>query len=74
MKGFVSSRLHPFANLALLLLITVATLCIAGFFTMVFNKLLFGVGMQELGNVAQNPRTTPTAGVCSCFPRALRCW
>ncbi|UPL49176.1 CPBP family intramembrane glutamic endopeptidase [Hymenobacter sublimis] len=59
MKGFVSSRLHPFANLALLLLITVATLCIAGFFTMVFNKLLFGVGMQELGNVAQNPQDHP---------------
>ncbi|WP_167852098.1 CPBP family intramembrane glutamic endopeptidase [Hymenobacter elongatus] len=59
MKGFVSSRLHPFWNLLLLLGIALATFCIAGFFATVFSNLFFGIGLRELGNVTQNPQGYP---------------
>jgi membrane protease YdiL (CAAX protease family) len=59
MKGFVSSRLHPFVNLLLLLGLAVATFCIAGFFATVFSNLFFGIGLKEMGNVTQNPQGYP---------------
>ncbi|MBX0292520.1 CPBP family intramembrane metalloprotease [Hymenobacter sp. HSC-4F20] len=55
MKGFVSSRLHPLANLGLLVVLLLAAFCITSFLVMVFNYLFFGVGMQEMGNVTQRP-------------------
>lgn len=59
MKGFVSSKLHPLANLALLLLLSFVAFCIISFLVMVLNNLFFGVGMQELGNVTQRPADYP---------------
>ncbi|RPD46124.1 CPBP family intramembrane metalloprotease [Hymenobacter sediminis] len=59
MKGFVSSRLHPLANLGLLLVLLLACFCITSFLVMVFNYLFFGVGMQEMGNVTQHPADYP---------------
>ncbi|PJJ48444.1 CPBP family intramembrane glutamic endopeptidase [Hymenobacter chitinivorans] len=59
MKGFVSSRLHPFANLLLLVGLALATLCIAGFVTVVCSYLFFGVGLLEVGNVTQHPQSHP---------------
>ncbi|MCB2409157.1 CPBP family intramembrane glutamic endopeptidase [Hymenobacter lucidus] len=59
MKGFVSSRLHPFVNLLLLLVLALATFCVAGFLTAVFSNLFFGIGLKEMGNVAQNPQAYP---------------
>jgi hypothetical protein len=57
MKGFVSSRLHPFANLLLLVGLMLLAFCIAGFLMAVFSNLLFGVGLLEIGNVTSKPDT-----------------
>ena len=59
MKGFVSSRLHPAANLALLMVLLLAALCVAGFFTMALSQIFFGIGFQELGNVNRHPQDYP---------------
>ncbi|MCA8832868.1 CPBP family intramembrane glutamic endopeptidase [Hymenobacter pini] len=59
MKGFVSSRLHPIANLGLLAVLLLATFCVASFLVMVCNYLFFGVGMQDLGNITQRPADYP---------------
>jgi uncharacterized protein len=59
MKGFVSSKLHPLTNIGLLLLLALATFCVASFLVMVLNFLFFGVGMQDMGNVTQRPADYP---------------
>ncbi|MDU0369909.1 CPBP family intramembrane glutamic endopeptidase [Hymenobacter endophyticus] len=59
MKGFVSSRLHPFANLGLLMVLLLAAFCVASLLVMVLNYLFFGVGMQDMGNVTQRPADYP---------------
>ncbi len=55
MKGFVSSRLHPLANLALLLLLLVATFSLSMLLIAIASNLLYGVGLLGLGNVQQQP-------------------
>ncbi|MBC8083471.1 MAG: CPBP family intramembrane metalloprotease, partial [Hymenobacter sp.] len=55
MKGFVSSRLHPFANLLLLLALMLLAVCVAGFLMAVCSNLLYGVGLLEIGNVTNQP-------------------
>ena len=57
MKGFVSSRLHPFANLLLLVGLMLLAACVAGFLMAVLSNLLFGVGLLEIGNVTNKPDT-----------------
>ncbi|UOG74728.1 CPBP family intramembrane metalloprotease [Hymenobacter tibetensis] len=59
MKGFVSSRLHPFANLLLLVGLMLLAVCVAGFLMAVLSNLLFGVGLLEIGNVTNMPDTYP---------------
>ena len=59
MKGFVSSRLHPAANLLLLVGLMLVAFCIAGFLMTVFNYLLFGVGLREIGDVTKEPSGHP---------------
>ncbi|WBA41274.1 CPBP family intramembrane glutamic endopeptidase [Hymenobacter canadensis] len=59
MKGFVSSRLHPAANLLLLVGLMLLAFCVAGFFMAVFSNLFFGVGLREIGNVTQEPSGHP---------------
>ncbi|RFP64839.1 CPBP family intramembrane metalloprotease [Hymenobacter lapidiphilus] len=55
MKGFVSSRLHPLANLALLLVLLIATACLSMLLIAITSNLLYGVGLTALGNVQQQP-------------------
>lgn len=55
MKGFVSSRLHPFANLLLLVGLLLLSFCVAGFVMAVLSNLFFGVGLLEIGNVTNKP-------------------
>lgn len=55
MKGFVSSRLHPLANLALLLVLLLATACLSMLLIAIASNLLYGVGLTALGNVQQQP-------------------
>ncbi|WP_167856996.1 CPBP family intramembrane glutamic endopeptidase [Hymenobacter aquaticus] len=53
--------MHPVANLLLLLVLALATFCVAGFLTAVFSNLFFGVGLVEMSSVAQNPQGYPQA-------------
>ena len=59
MKGFVSSRLHPFVNLLLLVGLMLLALCLAGFVMAVLSNLFFGVGLLEIGNVTKDPSANP---------------
>ncbi|MBC6700547.1 CPBP family intramembrane glutamic endopeptidase [Hymenobacter puniceus] len=55
----MSSRLHPAANLLLLLGLMLVAFCIAGFLMTALSMLFFGVGMREIGNVTQEPSGHP---------------
>lgn len=55
MKGFVSSRLHPLLTILLLVGLMSAAFCVAMFLVVVLAKLLFGLGVQEVGSITQNP-------------------
>ncbi len=59
MKGFVSSRLHPFANLLLLVGLLLLAMCVAGFLMGALSNLFFGVGLLEIGNVTKMPAAYP---------------
>jgi membrane protease YdiL (CAAX protease family) len=59
MKGFASSRLHPFANLLLLAGLMLVGFCFAGLLIVILSYLFFGVGMLEIGNVTKNPAAHP---------------
>ncbi|RSK37494.1 CPBP family intramembrane glutamic endopeptidase [Hymenobacter metallilatus] len=71
MKGFVSSRLHPLANLGLLVVLLLATFCVASFLVMVLNYLAFGVGMQDMGNVTQRPADYPNGWAVSMLSQGV---
>ncbi|MBT2556542.1 CPBP family intramembrane metalloprotease [Hymenobacter sp. ISL-91] len=55
MKGFVSSRLHPLANLGLLLILLAVTGVLSTLLIAIISNLLYGVGFTALGNVQQQP-------------------
>ncbi|SNC77180.1 hypothetical protein SAMN06265337_3762 [Hymenobacter gelipurpurascens] len=71
MKGFVSSRLHPLANLALLLVLLVATFSLSMLLIAVCSNLLFGVGLLEIGNVQQSPQYYPNGWGISMLSQGL---
>ncbi|GAB3231208.1 hypothetical protein GCM10027346_17460 [Hymenobacter seoulensis] len=71
MKGFVSSRLHPLANLALLLVLLVATFCVTSLLIAVCSNLIFGVGLFEMGNVTQRPADYPNGWGVSMLSQGL---
>ncbi|RSK50745.1 CPBP family intramembrane glutamic endopeptidase [Hymenobacter rigui] len=71
MKGFVSSKLHPLTNIGLLLLLLLATFCVGSFLVMVLNSLLFGVGMQDMGNVTQRPADYPNGWAVSMLSQGV---
>lgn len=57
MKGFVSSRLHPFANLLLLVGLLLLSFCLASLVMAVLSNLIFGVSLLQIGNVTSKPDT-----------------
>lgn len=61
MKGFVSSRLHPFASLLMLVGLALVFLSVGALVAGWFTKLLFGISLLEMGNVAQNPQNNPNS-------------
>lgn len=71
MKGFVSSRLHPVLNLLLLLLLMLAAFFVAGFFISVLGNVFFGVGLQEIGGVTQNPAQHPQGWALSMLSQGV---
>lgn len=71
MKGFISSRLHPLANLALLAVLLVATFCVTSFIIAVCSNVLFGVGLFEIGNVQQRPADFPNGWAVSMLSQGL---
>ena len=71
MKGFISSRLHPLANLALLLVLLIATFCVTSFIIAVCSNVLFGVGLFEIGNVQQRPADYPNGWTISMISQGL---
>lgn len=71
MKGFVSSRLHPVANLALLVVLLVATFSLSMFLIALCSNLLFGVGLLEIGNVQQAPQAYPNGWGISMLSQGL---
>jgi len=71
MKGFVSNRLHPLANLILLLVLMLAAFFVAGFFISVLGNVFFGVGLQEIGNVTQNPTQHPQGWALSMLSQGV---
>lgn len=71
MKGFVSSRLHPVANLGLLFILLVATFCVTSFLIGVLNNVLFGVGLFDMGNVTQRPADYPNGWGVSMLSQGL---
>ncbi|UYZ62140.1 CPBP family intramembrane glutamic endopeptidase [Hymenobacter weizhouensis] len=71
MKGFVSSRLHPAANLALLLVLLLVAFCLSMFLIVACTNLLFGVGLREIGNVTQRPADHPHGWTISMISQGL---
>ena len=71
MKGFVSSRLHPLANLALLLVLLVATFSLSMLLIAVCSNLFFHVGLLEIGNVQQTPQAYPNGWGISMLSQGL---
>lgn len=71
MKGFVSSRLHPLANLGLLLVLLVATFSLSMLLIAITSNLFFGVGLMELGNVTQRPADYPNGWGVSMLSQGL---
>ncbi|MBB4603183.1 hypothetical protein HNQ93_002947 [Hymenobacter luteus] len=71
MKGFVSSRLHPLANLGLLVVLLVATFSLSMLLIAIASNLFFGVGLMELGNVTQRPADYPNGWGVSMLSQGL---
>lgn len=71
MKGFVSSRLHPFANLLLLAGLLLAGFCVAGFLIGVLGNIFFGVGMLQIGNVTKDPAAHPQGWALSMLSQGV---
>ncbi|RSK46549.1 CPBP family intramembrane glutamic endopeptidase [Hymenobacter perfusus] len=71
MKGFVSSKLHPLANLGLLMLLLIATFSLSMLLIAISSNLLFGVGLLELGNVTQRPADHPNGWAVSMLSQGL---
>jgi len=71
MKGFVSSRLHPFANLLLLVVLLLLAICVAGFVMAVCSNLFFGVGLLQIGNVTSMPDTYPNGWAVSMLTQGV---
>ena len=71
MKGFVSSRLHPFTNLLLLAGLLLLAMCVAGFFMAALSNLFFGVGLLEIGNVTKEPSAHPHGWAVSMLSQGV---
>lgn len=59
MKGFISPTLHPFKSLLLFAVFVLAGLLIGNFLAVLLIKLIWGIGLMEIGEMLTKPVDYP---------------